>query len=145
VDEEETRYPSRFDMKTFALSATILGLVSTSFDLIFFFTFSRYGESTLQTAWFMGSVLTELILIYSIRTNKVFYKAKSPSKLITILTVFAFITTMTLPFLGIKELGFIKPNIKLYGLIISITIGYFICTEIAKLLYYKLSNKNKTA
>jgi len=143
VDKEETKYPSRFNMKEFAVSATILGLVSTAFDLVFFFTFLPHGEKTLQTAWFIGSVLTELSLIYSIRTNKAFFKAKAPSKMIIIFTILAAATTIILPLCGIEKLGFIKLNIYLYILIISIALTYFACTEIAKIIYNKILNKNK--
>lgn len=144
VDNEETQYPTKFDIKKFASSATILGLVSTAFDLIFFFTFLPYGEKTLQTAWFIGSVLTELLLIYSIRTNKIFYKAKSPSSIIVAFTIIASLSTLLLPLIGIEKLGFVKFGIKTYLIIIFIAIGYFACTEIAKIFYNKSFKKYKT-
>ncbi|MCK7478918.1 MAG: hypothetical protein M0C28_17285 [Candidatus Moduliflexus flocculans] len=61
------------------LIATLLGVVSTVDDFMFFAVFVNQGAAILQTNWFMGSVLTELVFLFSIRTRLPFYKASRPS------------------------------------------------------------------
>jgi len=50
-------------------------VVSTVFDFMFFAVFVQQGATTLQTIWFMGSILTELVFLFSTRTKLPFYKA----------------------------------------------------------------------
>ncbi|MEK7084034.1 MAG: HAD-IC family P-type ATPase, partial [Patescibacteria group bacterium] len=82
VEAGELRSPKNYDVKHITLIATILGLVSTVFDFIFFGIFLSFGASILQTNWFIGSILTELILLFSIRTKGSFWKAQRPSWII---------------------------------------------------------------
>lgn len=139
VDEEDILKPTSFDIKEFAVIATLLGIVSTVFDLLFFAIFSRQGEGILHTSWFIGSALTELVFIYSIRTKKVFFKAKRPSPILMYLTIPAIILTV---FVGFTSVGqqlfkFVPLSYGNISLIFLLVVLYFICTEIMKLTYYR--------
>lgn len=145
VEPSELKNPKSYDIKEIILIATILGLVSTLFDFIFFGIFSRMGEGALQTNWFIGSILTELLLIYSIRTKKVFFKATSwPSKQVVGLTIIAGLATIIIPLLPIGEsvFKFTAPTTHQYTLIYFIVVAYFVTTELAKLLYYRFVEKS---
>ncbi len=140
VEPDELKNPRNYDVREIIIVATILGTVSSLFDFIFFAVFKNLGEPVLQTNWFIGSILTELLLIYSIRTKKAFFRAKSlPSKQVTVLTIVAGILTVLIPFtaFGASMFKFTppsQPQILLIGLIV---LCYFAATEIAKLMYYK--------
>jgi len=145
VESSELKNPKSYDIKEIILIATILGLVSTLFDFIFFGIFSRMGEGALQTNWFIGSILTELLLIYSIRTKKVFFKATSwPSKQVIGLTAIAGLATILIPMLpiGASVFKFTTPTSHQYALVYFIVVAYFVTTELAKLLYYRFVEKN---
>lgn len=145
TDPEELRKPRNYNIREIALLASILGAVSTFFDFIFFGIFYRISPQVLQTNWFMGSILTELVLLFSIRTHFVFYKAKRPSFTLYILSALAALTTILLPFtkFGQEVFKFVKPNFYYISLIIFIVLLYFIITESVKLLYYKFSESGK--
>jgi Mg2+-importing ATPase len=148
VDSSELKNPRSYDIKEIILIATILGLVSTLFDFIFFGIFSRMGEGALQTNWFVGSILTELLLIYSIRTKKIFFKATSwPSVYVVILTVVAAIVTVVIPLssIGSSVFKFTMPTQDQYILVLTIVAAYFVTTELAKLIYYKYLERSSTA
>ena len=66
VDKEVVLTPKRYNLKSFISMAIGLGIISTVFDFIFFSTFYPNGEKSLQTSWFMGSVLTELLFLFSV-------------------------------------------------------------------------------
>jgi Mg2+-importing ATPase len=68
VDEEEVTKPKNYDVRDIALFATILGITSTVFDFIVFGLFRHEEPRILQTNWFVASVLTELLFLFSIRT-----------------------------------------------------------------------------
>lgn len=143
IDPEELRSPRSYDIKEVAGLATFLGFVSTCFDFLTFALFFKLAPSVLQTNWFMESILTELVLIYSIRTKKPFFKSKNASKSIFVLTGVAAATTIALPYLKIGEssFGFSLPQTSHMLIIGLIVVSYFVCTEVAKLSLYKISSK----
>ncbi|OGH94300.1 MAG: hypothetical protein A2538_01820 [Candidatus Magasanikbacteria bacterium RIFOXYD2_FULL_41_14] len=142
VDVAELRRPRSYDIKEVALVAVLLGLVSTVFDFIFFGIFRHSGAGVLQTNWFIGSVLTELALIYSVRTHFFFLKAKRPSGVLSILCVVAVFVTLALPLSGFgSELfRFVRPTVSQLVLVFEIVALYFVVTEAVKLLYYRFIN-----
>ncbi|MDP3998151.1 MAG: HAD-IC family P-type ATPase [bacterium] len=144
VDKEELRRPRSYDIKEIVLIATILGVVSTVFDFIFFALFYRISPAVLQTNWFIGSVLTELIFLFSIRTRFSVFKAKPPSNILLYLTSLAFVTAIILPFtsFGQQVFSFIRPNLNHLYLILVVVVLYFVTTESVKLLYYRYSNRS---
>lgn len=141
VQDEELKSPKKYRNKDIII-AIILGLVSMIFDFIFFGSFFRTAPEVLRTNWFIGSVLTELVLLFSIRTSSFFLKAKRPSKPIIWLSATAFVVTIALPFttFGQKIFKFVPPTPFHLFWILSLVLIYFIISEIIKLLYYKKEN-----
>ena len=144
VSEKDLQNPKNYNTREIILIASLLGVVSTLFDFIIFGYFQRFGESILQTYWFIGSVATELVLLFSIRTNRVFFKAgAAPSRTILGMTSIAFITAVALPFtaFGDTVFHFVKPSWNYLGVLALIVCGYFLCTEFVKNLYYRFLAK----
>jgi len=147
VDTEELRRPRIYNIREVTLMAIIFGLVSTFFDFIFFAIFYQKGPSVLQTNWFIGSVLTELALIYSIRTKLIFWKARRPSFILSGLCIAAVAATIILPLshFGKTFFKFTAPTPTYFLLTISVAAAYFILTEIIKKFYYKTTTQKETA
>lgn len=146
VDDEELRRPRGYQVKEITTIAIVLGVISTIFDFSFFGYFVQYGEKNLQTMWFIGSVLTELILLFSIRTTLRFWKARIPSKTILILTGGVTLFTVLLPFtsLGQNFFQFVSPEPKLLAAALGLVALYFASTEVVKLLFYRFWNDKKS-
>jgi len=144
VDSQELHRPKNYDIKEVVSFATILGLVSTIFDFIFFALFYRMTPEILQTNWFIGSILTELILIFSIRTKFPFYRAKQASKILISLSFFAAFLTFLLPFtsFGKNIFHFVPPTAQHFLWIFGIVICYFFTTEFVKLFYFRVSEQS---
>lgn len=138
TDPEELRRPRNYDVKEVALIATILGAVSSVFDFIFFAIFSRLGEAQLHVYWFIGSILTELALIFSLRTRQWAWRALRPSAVLIWLTGGAAVITITLPFLhwAQRTFSFIEPEISKLWLVLGIVVTYALLSELVKRLYY---------
>ena len=138
VDKADIQMPKKYAMKEFMFIATLLGLVSTVFDFMMFGIFKNYGENSLRTYWFIGSILTELVLIYSIRTKGWFFMIKkAPSKILIILTAAAAVATVVIPFtsFGMDVFKFIVPAPDKLLLILAIVAGYLLSTEVVKKIY----------
>lgn len=145
VDKKETGSPKKYNVKDVVLVAIILGIVSTVFDFIFFGIFYRISPQVLQTNWFMASIFTELLLLFSIRSRGFFLRAQRPSAAVIWLTALAFIATVVIPFtaFGQELFKFIRPTAHHLLIIISIAAAYLFCNEIVKLFYYKSFNRNQ--
>jgi len=143
VDKDELESPKKYEAKEAIILSIILGVVSMLFDFIFFGLFFRHSPEVLRTNWFIGSILTEVALIFSIRTKSLFLKGSRPSASIIWLSLSVFIITLGLPFtsFGQNVFRFAPPSLDHAIMILSLIAVYFVCTETVKLLYYK--NKAK--
>ena len=146
VDKEELLSPRSYHVRDIIKLATLLGIVSTLFDFMFFGLFFRGDAAILQTNWFVGSILTELVFIYSIRTKLPFWRARRPSTLLTGLTVSAAITTIVLPYtrIGQTAFHFHPPSTAHLVMIFSLVATYFVTTELAKLGYERFVSPIKS-
>lgn len=139
VAESDLKKPSRSHFNKVTKIVIMMGLISTVFDFMVFFYFRNFGEGILQSAWFFTSTLTEIVLIYSLRTSQIFFKGPKPSKLLAFLSVI----TVILTFLGIYHTSiadfFFFTPLPLDKIIIclGIVLIYFIVSEIIKLIAYR--------
>lgn len=143
VSPQDLNHPRHLQMGEFARTALLFGIISTLFDFIFFIVFQN-NVSILQTAWFVGSVLTELVFVFSIRSRHFFFQAHAPSLFLTGLSILAAIVAIGLPLWtpGQVLFKFIPLTAIVWLQIFVIVIGYFFTTEAVKFLYYsKVSRK----
>ena len=146
VDKEELLSPKRYKVSDIIIIAIILGVVSSVFDFIYFAMFYKISPEVLQTNWFIGSIITELAFLFSIRTKKSIFKGYRPSFLVSALSFLAVIVTVAIPFTawGQNLFKFIAPSGKHLLIIFGVAIIYLICSEIVKMMYYK-NKDNKLA
>ncbi len=146
VDQSLLKVPTRFSVKDIAFVATVLGIVSSVFDFMFFAFFYRSEPALLQTCWFLESLLTEIVLIFSLRTRLPFYRAQRPSIpllllcLNSILIAYAFAVTSV----GERLFHFTMPSWHDAGIIVSIVVCYFVVTDLCKLAFYGFLNNSKS-
>ncbi|MEI8096781.1 MAG: cation transporting ATPase C-terminal domain-containing protein, partial [Candidatus Moraniibacteriota bacterium] len=139
VDKEELQKPRNYQVHSIVLMTMILGIVNSSFDFMLFGKFYNVSPATLQTSWFLFNIVTEVILIFSLRTRLPFFQSKKvPIFLATFsfaVVLFAFI----LPFstIGKDVFLFIRPTTQMFWTIVLLAVGYFITTEIVKRFYFQ--------
>jgi Mg2+-importing ATPase len=140
VDERELRRPKSYQVREIIFISVILGLVSTIFDFFFFVIFNHPANpKILQTNWFIGSILTELVIIFSIRTRRPFWRGSRPSFTLMGLAAAAAMAALILPFtiLGQKVFGFMLPDMRHIFLVLGIVLAYFAVSETVKIFYYR--------
>ena len=137
VPASEVSHPIRFDVRRLIMAAVILGAISTLDDFAFFALFHRISPGVLRTNWFIGSTLTELALLFSIRTPGFFFRGVTPSRPLLYLSITAAATALVLPFTPLSStFSFVPPTLPHLLLIFALVAAYFLATELAKLTLF---------
>lgn len=139
VDVDELRRPRLYQLYLVLPLIISLALVSTVFDFIFFSIFFRQSPANIQTLWFIESILTEIVLIYIIRTRGPFYKAKRPHFWLAFFTILDAIVILALPFMKIGQewFHFVVPAAMPLLIIFFLVGAYFVMSEFVKLVYFR--------
>ncbi|MBY0424928.1 MAG: HAD-IC family P-type ATPase, partial [Cytophagales bacterium] len=132
VDEERLLKPARWDLGLIQKFMVIFGIHSSLFDIITFLTFYfwfKAGETKFQTGWFLESILTELAILFIIRTHK-HLLASQPGKMLTIISLICMTATLVLPYMPFaSELGLSRLSVIELGTIAFILICYIVSAE----------------
>lgn len=134
VSKAEIAKPQRYDFRSLYIVFITLGLVSTVFDFMWFGLFYKDAPEVLQTNWFIASVITEILLLISIRSMLPIEKAGWPAPIILWLSGLAFITTLALPTIPYTAalFGFHPPTFAHLALIVSLAFVYLVTSELVK-------------
>lgn len=146
VDKAELDRPKSYQMHTVIYLTTLFGVVSSVFDFMLFGYFYRISPEALQTAWFMLSVITEVVLIFSLRTSFAFFKARRPSFGLMFFSFAALIIAVVLPFTPLGEtLHFARLETSSLVFIGFLAAGYFAVTELVKRMYERHLRQSREA
>jgi len=141
VDEEFLKKPRRWNIKLISRFMTYFGLISTFFDMALILSLIlilKVGTDLFRTAWFVLSVLSELVVTFSIRTRLSFFKSKpSGWLLITSILTGSFAIGITFMMLGSSLFKFVRMPGSLLILIGAILVLYFLTVEVAKRYFFK--------
>jgi Mg2+-importing ATPase len=140
LDEEGLRSPKKWSISLIAKFALFFGLISSVFD---FFTISALiyllnaSPELFRTAWFIESVISEILVTFSIRTRRKFYESRPSNLLIAASIVMAAVTLVVVysP-IGVL-LEFVQPPLWFLGLIFGILGCYFFLVEGLKHLFFR--------
>jgi Mg2+-importing ATPase len=136
VDADQILRPKSWDIGYIKRFMILFGLIGTFYDFLTFavmyFVFHARG-SLFQTGWFVTSFITEVLVVFVIRTRKIPFWRSKPSLqfLISCLAVVA--VGLYLPFSPFASYLNFAPLPKLYfTFLIGITVTYLIVVEIGK-------------
>lgn len=135
VDDELVTKPRKWNMNYIWRFMIVFGLQSSIFD---FATFGlliyvyHASPQEFRTAWFMESLLTEILILLIIRTQRPFFKSK-PSKYLLWAAVFTFAACIAIPYLPFAPLFELFPlPFPLFGYILLIVLLYIALAELSK-------------
>jgi P-type Mg2+ transporter len=136
VDEEYIRKPRPWNIESIKRFMIFIGPLSSIFDFVTFFVFYwifRTVPAQFQTAWFIESLTTQVLIIYIIRTDKIPFIESRPSMPVVFTTLFIVLMGLTLTLLPVgKFFGFEPLPIKFLLTIYGIVAAYIILTFFAK-------------
>jgi Mg2+-importing ATPase len=143
VDEEQLKRPGKWNLKLIRNFMIIFGFHSSVFDFITFYVlylYFRLSGPAFRTGWFLESAITELLILFIVRTKKPFIKSK-PGRLLIITALIAFIITVYLPFSPFADvLGFSIAHSQQIMAIGFILVAYIITADILKIIFFRIND-----
>ncbi len=141
IDQEALNKPRQWDLRYIKHFMLVFGPLSSLFDFLTFFILLLAFHASVglfQTGWFMESLLTQSLIIFSIRTVTVpFYKSKASQGLIISSGLVA-LAALLVPLSPLASVfSFIPPPVEFYLVLVFIVICYFIVAEYTKQWFYR--------
>ena len=149
VDSEFILQPKKWDTKDLSKFMKIFGIISSITDvcafIIFWFIFKYNSvdkQSFFQTAWFVECIISETLIIFYLRTNKLNLLKSNPSKILIGLTLLTIGATIIIPILlsNIQGFNFVVLPMNYYIYVIALALIYMIIVRIVKSIYIKKYN-----
>ncbi|MBI3511804.1 MAG: magnesium-translocating P-type ATPase [Bacteroidetes bacterium] len=146
VDDSQIEKPSRWNLKTVRRFMIVFGLHSSVFDFLTFFYLYftlHLKESGFQTGWFLESVITELVILFVIRSSRSFLKSK-PSHLLILIAVLMAAFTMVLIYTPLAALfGLQSLPLAQLLMITGILFLYLVTADILKIFFFRYAMKKQ--
>jgi Mg2+-importing ATPase len=134
VDEEMMTRPLKWNIGSLSRSMIAYGVVSSVFDYITFGSLLILGVSAdvFRTGWFIESVLTEVLVLYVIRTRRPLLRSQAGTLLVS-MSLLVSVLAILLPYSPLASpLGFTTLPLR-YGLIVAIILVLYVSSsEIVK-------------
>jgi Mg2+-importing ATPase len=136
VDAEQARNVERWNVKEVRRFMIVFGVLSSVFDITTFtlllMVFSL-GEGGFQTAWFVVSLLTEVVVVLSLRTRAIAWRSR-PSHPLLLSTMAIFCVALGIPYVPpIASLfGFEPIAWHVMASMLAVVLAYILATELAK-------------
>jgi Mg2+-importing ATPase len=135
VDPDWTAKPRRWRIAQIRSFMLGFGALSSVFDGLTFVVLLRFfhaDEATFRTGWFVMSLLTELGIIFVVRTRGLWIKSR-PSALLASSGVAVMVLALAVPYLGLgRWFGFVPLQPDLLLALVAITLAYLGVAEILK-------------
>jgi len=146
VDPEVVARPERWDVRFIGRFMLEFGLLSSLFDFAAFGTllwlFSA-DVATFRTGWFFESLLTELLIVFVLRTRRTLWKSR-PSRALLLATAAVIGIAVILPSLSIAPaLGFVPMPATLFVALTGIAVAYAAAAELTKHWFYRRTPRRR--
>ena len=148
VDEDDIKKPKKWDAKGLVRFMYFFGPVSSFFDILSFVVlFFIIKANTVelaplfQTGWFLLGLLTQTLIVHSIRTKKVPFIDSNASAPLFLSTVIICVIALIIPYTGFGHaIGFVSMKLVFFPWLIMLIISYFVAVQLMKRLYIKIYN-----
>jgi Mg2+-importing ATPase len=135
VDAEDVERPHNWDIKSILRFTIIMGAVSSLFDIATFGLLLKLfhaEEATFQTAWFLESIATQILVIFLIRSRGAFW-ASRPQWILVATSLGALAFAVALVLSPLRSLfGFVPIGGELGAALCAVVVCYLAAAEIAK-------------
>jgi Mg2+-importing ATPase len=140
VDPEMIECPRRWNITFIRNFMVTFGLVSSVFDYLTFgalLLVIRATQDQFRTGWFLESVLTELLILLVVRTQRPFFRS-APGRYLSVSALIVAVVTLALPYSPLSGLlGFTPLPLSLLLVLLGITVLYITASEVTKQHLYK--------
>ncbi|MEO6077721.1 MAG: magnesium-translocating P-type ATPase [Candidatus Andersenbacteria bacterium] len=141
VDEEYMLRPKKWDIAFIKKFMIIFGPISSLIDIATFGILLLVFHANMaffQTGWFVESLVTQLLIIFSIRTRIVPFTKSMPSKLLTIGSIGVALIAIAIPYSPLASwFSFVPLPVSFFGWLILLVVAYISIVEMAKKIVYR--------
>ena len=141
VDEEAVTAPVTWNVKLIEKFMLVFGPISSIFDFLTFYAMLYlFGadETLFQTGWFIESMMTQILVVFAIRTHRRFYRSR-PHRFLVAMALGSVATAVVLPFVPVGLwFGFVAPPALFFVYLIGATAAYLALVEVAKGIFYRV-------
>lgn len=139
VDPERLARPGRWNTAEIRSFMFVFGTLSSCFDILTFVVLVELSESApdpFRTGWFLESLLTELFVLYVMRTRHAFWRSR-PSAGMLAATLLVAAVALLLPWVPPGRLfGFVPLPPDILAAVLGITLAYVAATEAVKRWFF---------
>ncbi len=141
VDPESVTGPVTWDVKLIERFMLVFGPISSIFDFLTFYAMLRlFGadEALFQTGWFIESMTTQALVVFCIRTRRLFFRSP-PGRFLIGMTAGAVALAIVLPLVPWgRWFGFVPPPLPFFAFLAAVTAAYLALVEAAKTVFYRV-------
>jgi len=141
VSASELEQPDKYNAHALLLTSLVLGTLTALFELAFFATLHHIPISTSRTSLYLFLLLTQLVVIVTIRNREHFWKAVPPSLPLLagmILTACVGLALVYVPFTA-RIFAFSSLSWMEVGKILAVAAVYVLALDFVKVWYYRVS------
>jgi Mg2+-importing ATPase len=140
VDAGDLRRPRTLDMGFIQRYMWLFGLISSAFDALTFWLLLRVlhaDETLFRTGWFIESLVTQVLVIFVIRTHGKPW-ASRPSAVLSGASLAVVVTAVALPFTPLGGLFHLEPPPAIFfAWLAGMVLAYLALAECAKRFFYR--------
>jgi Mg2+-importing ATPase len=144
VDAAQLRHPQQWNIKLIRNYMIVFGALSSVFDLTTFAVLEwgfHAQVAEFRSAWFLGSILTEIGVLFVLRTRRPFFLSR-PSRWVVLSSIVVAIVAVGIPFSPLApSLKLVPIPVPLLVAIILITLVYVAANEVTKRVFWKPSQR----
>ena len=140
VDPEAVERPIHWDMRLIERFMIVMGPISTLFDVITFAALLlvfHAGEAFFRTGWFVESLVTQILMIFAVRTRRSLF-ASRPHRAVIGLAVGGAALTLALPFIPVIGgwFEFVRPPAAYFAFLAVVVAGFLVMIELVKRAFF---------
>lgn len=141
VDHAWVAHPQRWSVPFIRNFMVVFGLVSSAFDLLTFallWWVVQAAAPEFRTAWFIESVLTELVILLIVRTHLSVWRS-APGRALWLISLVVAVVAVLLPYVPALAtlFGFVPLPGWLLALLLGLTLLYALVNEGVKHLFFR--------
>ncbi|MGH7245832.1 MAG: magnesium-translocating P-type ATPase, partial [Candidatus Levyibacteriota bacterium] len=141
VDVSFLKKPRKWDLSFIQRFTVIFGPISSLFDFLTFFglfVFFHASPVLFRSGWFVESLVSQLLIVFSIRTKQVPFFKSLPSKVLFLSTIAAVAIGVLLPVSPLASVfSFTALPLQFYLFLPCLIIFYFLLVERTKMWFFR--------
>jgi Mg2+-importing ATPase len=149
MDEEFVKRPRQWEARSIATFMLCIGPISSLFDIVTFVVlWYVFGANTparqglFQSGWFVEGLLTQVLIVHTIRTEKIPFIQSTATLPVLLLTVLVMVCGIWLPFSPLAPALKLEPlPLEYFPWLAVILLAYCVLTQLLKRAYIQRFGK----